>query len=123
GIFYSRYWAYDQNGLRELINEYKAHDVPLDTLITDMVKTLNRFQQLTFIPKDWHETFYKEAAEGKKDQAGQPVGWTGYTWDSHLFPTPDGFLAYCKQLGLRNTLNLHPASGVQVHRVSLGHLN
>jgi len=25
-------------------------------------------------------------------QAGQSIGWTGFTWDNHLFPDPKGFL-------------------------------
>ena len=37
-------------------------------------------------------TFYKEAAKGEKDQAGQPIGWTGFTWDPALFPNPKPFL-------------------------------
>jgi alpha-glucosidase (family GH31 glycosyl hydrolase) len=51
GIFFSRYWAYSQQGLVELIEEYQNHQTPLDIVVTDM---------------DWHETFYKEAAEGRK---------------------------------------------------------
>jgi len=38
------------------------------------------------VDMDW--TFYKEAAEGIVDQAGQLIGWAGYIWDSHLFPQP-----------------------------------
>ena len=49
GIFFSRYWAYSASGLIELVKEYEVHQVPLDVFVTDM---------------DWHETFYKEAAEG-----------------------------------------------------------
>ena len=73
---------------------YEERGIPLDTLVTDM---------------DWHITFYKEAGEGKKDQvsqcqcgdhhimcswlqAGMSIGWTGFTWDPHLFPDPKGFL-------------------------------
>jgi len=25
-------------------------------------------------------------------QAGEQIGWTGFTWDNHLFPNPKGFL-------------------------------
>jgi alpha-glucosidase (family GH31 glycosyl hydrolase) len=52
--------------------------------------------------------------KGQKDQAGQAPGWTGYTWDSNLFPDSQSYLNHLKSLGLRATLNLHPASGVQV---------
>uniref|UniRef100_A0A1X7UH53 Glycoside hydrolase family 31 N-terminal domain-containing protein n=1 Tax=Amphimedon queenslandica TaxID=400682 RepID=A0A1X7UH53_AMPQE len=38
---------------------------------------------------------------------------TGFTWNDHLFPNPQGFLAWCKANNLKNTLNLHFASGIQ----------
>ncbi|KAH3746121.1 glycoside hydrolase [Pelomyxa schiedti] len=98
GIFFSRYWAYSDYDTREIVTEYEVHQTPLDVVVTDM---------------DWHITYYKEADQGVKDQAGETIGWTGYTWDDHLFPHPEQFTAWCKQKGLKNTLNLHPASGVQ----------
>ena len=39
--------------------------------------------------------------------------WTGYTWNRELFPDPAGFLRWVHEKGLRVTLNLHPAGGVQ----------
>ncbi len=39
--------------------------------------------------------------------------WTGYSWNRKLFPDPAGFLAWAHEQGLRTTLNLHPAEGVQ----------
>ena len=98
GVFFSRYWAYAEYEERQIITECLQHDVPLDVLVVDM---------------DWHKTFYKLLANGTRDQAGQGIGWSGYTFDQHLFPNPTKFLQWCKQLGLKNTLNLHPASGIQ----------
>lgn len=96
GVFYSRYWAYDDVELREqVIQRYDDHSVPLDVIVIDM---------------DWHLTFY-DARE--KDQAGQFKGWTGYTWNKHLFPDPEAFISWCHSKGLHVTLNLHPASGIQ----------
>lgn len=43
------------------------------------------------------------------------TGWTGYTWDPQYFPDPQAFLAWCREKGLRTTLNLHPADGVGKH--------
>ena len=78
--------------MQEIVNEYKTRGIPLDNLVTDM---------------DWHKTFYKESRAGKKDQvravfilnfydnylqAGENIGWTGFTWDEHLFPDPKSFL-------------------------------
>jgi alpha-glucosidase len=96
GVFFSRYWAYAEYEERQIITEYIQHDVPLDVLVTDM---------------DWHITFYKLARNGTRDQAGQSIGWNGFTFDEHLFPDHQKFLQWCKQLGLKNTLNVHPASG------------
>jgi alpha-glucosidase (family GH31 glycosyl hydrolase) len=93
GVFYSRYWAYAEFDERQVVTEYIQHHVPLDAVVTDM---------------DWHITFYKN---NTKDQAGLRAGWTGFTFDKHLFPDHRKFLQWCKQLGLKNTLNLHPESG------------
>jgi len=42
-----------------------------------------------------------------------PHSWTGYTWNRELFPDPLAFLKWVHEKGLRVTLNLHPAEGVQ----------
>lgn len=44
-----------------------------------------------------------------------PDGWTGYTWNKKLFPNPPKFLKWVHNQGLRTTLNLHPADGIQPH--------
>ena len=63
--------------IQDIVKNYEQRGIPLDVLVTDM---------------DWHKTFYKEAAAGKKDQANQTIGWTGFTWDPALFPQPKKFL-------------------------------
>ncbi len=42
-------------------------------------------------------------------------GWTGYSWDTELFPDYKAFLAFLRQHNLKTALNLHPASGVGAH--------
>lgn len=42
-----------------------------------------------------------------------PGTWTGYSWNRDLFPDPPQFLRWVHEQGLRATLNLHPADGVQ----------
>ncbi len=42
-----------------------------------------------------------------------PHAWTGYTWNRELFPDPSAFLKWVHDKGLKVTLNLHPAQGVQ----------
>src|SRR6266498_3632347 len=56
GNWWSRYWAYTQDGLQSLMQEFRARDLPLSVCIVDM---------------DWHIT--KTGNESK--------GWTGYTWN------------------------------------------
>src|ERR1044072_9149850 len=76
------------------------HDVPLDVLVIDM---------------DWHVPFGVSWMGNKRDPSGHVPGWTGYTWNRVLFPDPEGWLRWVKQHGLKTTLNLHPAWGVQPH--------
>lgn len=85
GYWWSRYWLYSDREMRELVDNFHAYRIPLDVLVVDM---------------DWH---YTEPGKG---------GWTGWTWNRDLFPSPAGFLKYLKDNGLKITLNLHPADGV-----------
>nr|HEV7954058.1 TIM-barrel domain-containing protein [Candidatus Acidoferrales bacterium] len=98
GIWWSRYWAYTDEELQELVGEFHDHNVPLDVLVIDM---------------DWHPTFAVRWWESKKDSAGQTLGWTGYSWNSIYFPDPPEFMNWAHTQGLKVTLNMHPASGVQ----------
>ncbi|MGD9315956.1 MAG: glycoside hydrolase family 31 protein, partial [Anaerolineae bacterium] len=82
GAWWSRYWAYSDQDLKDLVGEFEAQDLPLDVLVVDM---------------DWHT----------------PHSWTGYTWNRQLFPDPPAFLRWVHDKGLRVTLNLHPAEGIQ----------
>ena len=97
GYWWSRYWQYSDNELRDLVETMRSLDIPLDVLIIDM---------------DWHETWGLSRHNPKKDEYGQRVGWTGYTWKQQLFPSPDNFFAWCKKQNLKTSLNLHPASGI-----------
>lgn len=104
GTWWSRYWEYTDWELRELINEFEIHDVPLDVFVVDI---------------DWHIRTMPEwyNKEGKKmpDQAGERAGWTGFTWNENYFPNPKDFLQWTEEKGLKVCLNLHPASGIQTH--------
>jgi alpha-glucosidase len=96
GSWWSRYWSYSDQELGQLVADFRSNTVPLDVLVIDM---------------GWHPTFSN--LHDVRDQSGERKGWTGYTWDSHLFPDPKLFLDDIHQEGLKVTLNLHPASGVQ----------
>ena len=84
GYWWSRYWAYSDKELRNLVKKFHTYDIPLDVLVVDM---------------DWH---YTDEGRG---------GWTGWTWNKSIFPDPGRFMGYLKENGLKVTLNLHPADG------------
>lgn len=86
GYWWSRYWAYSDRELRQLVKSFRAYDVPLDVLVIDM---------------DWHYT------------DGDRGGWTGWSWNRTLFPDPVKFLRWLDAEGIRSTFNLHPADGVK----------
>jgi alpha-glucosidase len=96
GVWWSRYWAYSDQQIEAIVAGFRSHDVPLDVFVIDM---------------DWHPTFPNEG--GVLDASGHSKGWTGYSWNRLLFPDPVQFLAKLHAAGLKTSLNLHPASGVQ----------
>lgn len=98
GAWWSRYWAYTDEEFENLVEEFHEHDVPLDVLVVDM---------------DWHPTFGTRWWENKTDPSGHTLGWTGYSWNPLYFPNPTEFLGKMHSDGLKVTLNMHPASGVQ----------
>ena len=90
GNWWSRYHAYTQAELKSLMEDFRAHEIPLSVCIIDM---------------DWHIT----------QTGNESNGWTGYTWNRKLFPNPHGFIEWLHSQGLRTALNLHPAKGVYPH--------
>jgi alpha-glucosidase len=98
GAWWSRYWAYSDQELDELVRGFHQDDVPLDVLVIDM---------------EWHKTFGLSWFSKEKDQSEHTKGWSGYSWNRLLFPYPEQFLKNLHSDGLKVTLNLHPASGVQ----------
>ncbi|HKF48622.1 MAG TPA: TIM-barrel domain-containing protein [Terracidiphilus sp.] len=98
GAWWSRYWAYSDQEIEQIVRGFHENDVPLDVFVIDM---------------DWHINIDQLKARGETDKSGQRLGWTGYTWNKLLFPDPDAFLAKLHADRLKTSLNLHPASGIQ----------
>jgi alpha-glucosidase len=98
GAWWSRYWDYTDQELDELVKGFHENDVPLDVFVIDM---------------GWHISKEQLTALGEVDQSNHDLGWSGYTWNKTLFPDPGDFLARLHAEGLKVTLNLHPASGVE----------
>ncbi|MGB7189748.1 MAG: TIM-barrel domain-containing protein, partial [Acidobacteriaceae bacterium] len=98
GIWWSRYWSYSDQELDNLVHGFRENSTPLNVLVIDM---------------GWHISHEQLEAMHEKDQSGQSLGWSGYTWNHLLFPDPKDFLTSLHRQGLKVTLNLHPASGIQ----------
>lgn len=99
GYWWSRYWQYSDNEFVDLARMLRSLDIPIDVMIVDM---------------DWHETWgLSSSGDARCDEYGQRIGWTGYTWQKELFPSPENFLRRIKAEGVKVALNLHPASGIQ----------
>ena len=96
--WWSRYWIYTDEEILSLASEMRERDIPIDVMIVDM---------------DWHYTYKDMNKRLGPDDFGQRRGWTGYTWNSELFPDPEGFLGELHKMGYKTALNLHPASGIR----------
>ncbi len=107
GNWWSRYHAYSDREYLTLLERFKAYHVPLSVATIDM---------------DWHYSYSVEEDCGLKATGRNTrvygvtpdnVGWTGYTWNTHLFPDHAGFLKELSARDLKVTLNLHPSGGVR----------
>ncbi|KAI2770064.1 CAZyme family GH31 [Penicillium roqueforti] len=91
GNWWSRYYAYHQDGYVQLMDEFRARDIPMSVAVVDM---------------DWHLV---------SDPSVPHAGWTGYTWDKKLFPNPKQFRRDLHERHLKITLNDHPHNGIHSH--------
>lgn len=110
GNWWSRYKAYSQQEYVDLMEKFIEKEIPITVATIDM---------------DWHWVDLKEhllkmdpQAKPKFDWKNPlscwwPDGWTGYSWNTELFPDYKAFLHYLKQRGFKITVNVHPAQGVR----------
>ena len=89
GNWWSRYHRYTQDEYQGLIEEFERRDLPFSVAVIDM---------------DWHLVDIDP-------KYGH--GWTGYTWNSHLFPDHVAFMRWLHERGLKVSLNVHPADGIR----------
>ena len=108
GNWWSRYKAYTQDEYETLIKRFENEKIPLTVATVDMdwhwVKVVEKFGE------DAKKIYTKNNLMEKVYSIIFP-GWTGYSWNTELFPDPDGFLSFLKNKGLKVTMNLHPAAG------------
>lgn len=91
GNWWSRYYKYTEESYMELMERFDRENLPFTVAVIDM---------------DWHLVDI-DPKYGS--------GWTGYTWNKEFFPDPKRFLTGLHDRGMRTTLNVHPADGVQGH--------
>ena len=109
GNWWSRYKAYSQEEYRELMKEFIRRKLPVTVATIDM---------------DWHWTDVLQRF-GEAGAPGQGVtvqekwfnancpGWTGYSWNTELFPDHRELLRWLKKKGFHVTLNVHPSQGIR----------
>ena len=98
GYWWSRYWQYSDFEFIGLGKEIRSHGIPMDVMVIDM---------------DWHDIWTLQRRQPVRDEFGQRIGWTGYTWQKELFPDPALTLGQLHRMNMKTSLNLHPASGIQ----------
>ena len=91
GNWWSRFYRYNDQEYKSLMTRFEKEEIPFSVSVIDM---------------DWHLVDI-DPKYGS--------GWTGYTWNKELFPDPKEFMTWLHDHGLKVTLNVHPAGGVQAH--------
>ena len=91
GNWWSRYYKYTEETYMELMERFQREKIPFTVAVVDM---------------DWHLVDI-DPKYGS--------GWTGYTWNKDFFPDPKRFMKWLHDRGMKITLNVHPADGVQAH--------
>ena len=108
GNWWSRYHPYTDEEYINLMDSFEKYGIPITIATVDM---------------DWHYsndideqkgiTKNGKLSEEYGTVTGSKLGWTGYSWNTDLFPDYKRFLKELKNRNLKITLNLHPADGVR----------
>ncbi|MBR3816942.1 MAG: DUF5110 domain-containing protein [Clostridia bacterium] len=108
GNWWSRYKAYTQQEYISLMKKFLEREIPVTVATIDMdwhwVDVKNRFGKCGS---------KKSIIPGKNDNFFQGDGWTGYSWNTELFPDYKEFLRWLHDNNFKVTMNLHPAQGVR----------
>ncbi len=86
GNWWSRNNEYDDTSLKELVDNFVHHKIPISIVLLD---------------KDWHIRTYKDKEHLK----------TGFTFNKELFKAPYEMISYLHSQGIRVGLNINPTEG------------
>ena len=111
GNWWSRYRAYTQEEYRQLMEAFIEKRIPITVATIDM---------------DWHWTdvvsrFGEEAKPGKPRCKEEVIfntlmpGWTGYSWNTELFPDHRELLDWLHEKHFKVPLNVHPSQGIRFY--------
>lgn len=107
GNWWSRYKAYTQQEYLDLMQRFVDEEIPITVATVDM---------------DWHwvDVVGKFGESAKNKVPPKTIqelyvsdGWTGYSWNTDLFPDYKKFLSDLKDMNFKITLNIHPSTGVR----------
>ena len=109
GNWWSRYKAYTQEEYRAVIQGFIDREIPVSVATIDM---------------DWHWTDvtarFGSDANPERPKCKEELlfylaleGWTGYSWNTELFPDHKELLSWLHNKGYKVTLNVHPSQGVR----------
>lgn len=109
GNWWSRYRAYTQEEYRSLMQKFIDKEIPITVATIDM---------------DWHwvdviKRFGRDAMAGEAKNLKEALfntfmhGWTGYSWNTELFPDHSELLDWLHEKGFKVPLNIHPSQGVR----------
>ena len=109
GNWWSRYKAYTQEEYQKLMQEFIDRKLPVTVATIDM---------------DWHWTdvirrFGEDArpkySRNKMEAFYNQImpGWTGYSWNTDLFPDYKAMLQWLHDNGFHITVNVHPSQGIR----------
>jgi len=87
GNWWNRNEEYNDNSLKELVDNFEQHQIPLSVILLD---------------KDWHIRTYK----------GKDHLKTGFTFNKQLFSVPYEMISYLHSKGIRVGLNINPSEGL-----------
>ena len=112
GNWWSRYKAYTQEEYRGLMQRFLDKHIPISVATIDMdwhwVDVIGRFG-LEARPVVNNGSF-RERFDVKYNP-----GWTGYTWNTELFPDHRELLQWLHDRNMKVTLNVHPAQGIRFY--------